>query len=1577
MAQETTEQKLVKRVQADIDGGLHSTELILAQIASNKAVRETLSKYKSGVEISDINRSVFESLAEAEINQILNAPIGTNPTGGLSVTERVKSELNAWRLEQKSGPRLPHNTKKYKIRILGQHDDTIPPDDLPWAWPQFTNGPNPMWDTGSPFYPVGTWVYVYKDYISNEYFIAKVSPNTVCEVDPKKSGFQPGDNFLLVPDTMFRKQHKIEDGTVEAGIPKCAEVTDYQAYAEIDEKQNNVKEISPLVFSTWCRVKGSTDVGSQIGASVERGKKISERLDEQFKFLENFKTGIDDALEDWEGYYKDAVGVGNDTRSFWQALRTNEVTLQNFANTINTYRINIGKIAQSITGFIVSIFNKLKKKTVRQSNIAANVLKGLFPPSSRFITDEYWDKVAKVLSCIWNAIIRLLPGFVDRALSAFFKKIVNTVNCLIEDFLGGFLGQLLGQVAALIHGVFKNVIEAIKKVQGFVGSALDLIDAIGNTLDNLMNILKCEFECIVDGNNVVRYNILEGAKPDNPIDFGNVWKKAKKVARKWEGVTKIPEDVENYNWEFDVTDLLEEMFDESFCDSGPVFCGSPDIGIWGTKEIKKAVGNAVVNAAGELIGVDVVESGEYENAPLITIDDKCGNGNGGTGRVFIGPVTGIGTVGVATTGGLDGSVGDLDDPTYPGDGGQGTTAGIGITYHVTVNAVAVGNRFFINDVQQKTLTFERGNTYILNQEHVSNNGHPLRFSQTKDGTWGGGSEYTLGVTIDGIPGLGKSATDTAYSRMVVDNNTPEKLYYYCENHAKMGGVINVITPQTITKPITEIGRDGTVEVAAVNPRGGVIALKNLKGGTGYNECMANVSTRGGSGTGLTLEIVKTKGGSIEALSINNKGSNYQIGDIITIISRVSQSLIRPTQIGVTKILITNSGYGYLPAPNGSMGGMNRTWATRCQTIVRRKNLDWDTPYFEGEVINLYTGDWVQLPGKPKVYIDNDFNASKLPGAQVTGVTSYVPQDMSDFPISSKRGTKSIDLGISSTSTLIPSFAPDGKFDWQGDGPTGVARTDGRSPTITDENRIADWNFYLEGEYLGEFQQNSWSEIPQIERSINESEKIVYRVGIEKSYTPPDPFEYQIPWVRTADVLRRTAWVLSDSQGWSQFLKNYGVYPSVSDPQYKVIGTSSAIWRVTTLIPGTYTFDVQADNVGTIEWRKFKEGTSGSDAATQSATVVFTGYSISPVNRVRLDVATGLYTFTYLNSDRGTAFANSYMDGNTKYETGSLVVETDTSQIYEIKVSNLVNNQSGDGDGGGGEEWTLLGSTQPYAGHNRFTTFSFAVGDVEPAIYEIRASIENKIHRDGLHGQLTYTFDINPAAIAWTLKDPYGAIIKTSLDEFGVPEYTDILYGYSSYYSIKAYNARVTEGRVDGEWFDCETDYKTARLLGFTDCDIRHFLENNPGISLDACMKAKLDDDNWGKCDGDLMVSITAPGCPPPPCRPNNTYPVIVSLDEIYIENTGFGFDCCNDTVVIEPANGAKAKIEECENGEIKRIVVIDGGAGFTSLPQITINTETGYNAILKPIMKFSKPEEIDAPEGAPVIQVVDCVGKVV
>jgi len=681
----------------------------------------------------------------------------------------------------------------------------------------------------------------------------------------------------------------------------------------------------------------------------------------------------------------------------------------------------------------------------------------------------------------------------------------------------------------------------------------------------------------------------------------------------------------------------------------------------------------------------------------------------------------------------------------------------------------------------------------------------------------------------------------------------------------MGGVINVITPETV---MSTVGRDATVQVDTVNPNGGVVSLTNLVGGTGYNECMANVPTDGGSGTGLTLEVVKTNGGSVEAISINNKGSQYQVGDIVTLTSRLSKPMVRASRIGITKVFMNDSGFGYLPAPDGSKGGDGRTWATRCQTIVRRKNLDWDVPYDEGDIINLSKGDWIQLPGKPKVYIDDSFDATKLAGAQVTGVGNYIARDMTNFPISDKSGKKSLTFNFQ-RATLIDTFAPDGKWQWPPDYSMdeayGIQRIDSTSPDVN--AKIALWKFYAGGEFLGELNQENFGQDIQV---VNNG--ILYRAGKERKRSEiSDPFDDQIPWVRTADVLPPTSWVLTAYDGWAQFLKTYGVYPATTDPQYGVYGTMTARWRVATFTPGIYTFEMQADNVGTI-----------------------------------------------------------YMDGEK------------------------------------------LGSTQPYAGHNRFTVFNFPTSNLEPQIHEIKVEIENYVHRDGI----VRPFETNPAAVAWVLKDPYGNIIKTSLDQYGSDDFADVLYGYDTYYSIKAYNVTDEDTIVEDEWFSCD-DFSRAKLLGYSDCDIRAFLESNPDIKVDACMQAKLDDENWGNCDGNLNVSLTAPGCPKDPsCIKTDTYPVIVCLDEIIIENPGFGFDCCKDTVNIEPSNGAKAKIEECVNGEIRRIVVTDCGAGFTELPEISINTETGYNAILKPLMKFHKPEEIDVPKGTNVIQVIDCVGKV-
>ena len=62
-------------------------------------------------------------------------------------------------------------------------------------------------------------------------------------------------------------------------------------------------------------------------------------------------------------------------------------------------------------------------------------------------------------------------------------------------------------------------------------------------------------------------------------------------------------------------------------------------------------------------------------------------------------------------------------------------------------------------------------------------------------------------------------------------------------------------------------------------------------------------------------------------------------------------------------------------------------------------------------------------------------------------------------------------------------------------------------------------------------------------------------------------------------------------------------------------------------------------------------------------------------------------------------------------------------------------------------------------------------------------------------------------------------------------------------------------------------------------------------------------------------------------------------------------------------------------GRIIGADVIEANRGCTVIPNLTINTETGFGALVRPIMKFRKLEEYDdtIPEKG-IINVVDCVG---
>ena len=107
------------------------------------------------------------------------------------------------------------------------------------------------------------------------------------------------------------------------------------------------------------------------------------------------------------------------------------------------------------------------------------------------------------------------------------------------------------------------------------------------------------------------------------------------------------------------------------------------------------------------------------------------------------------------------------------------------TYAVKVVSDS-GNKYRFDDYGTSAITLElqEGGTFTFDQSDASNSGHPIRFSTTADGTHGGGSEYTTGVTTNGTPGQ-----SGAYTRITVAASAPT-LYYYCSVHSGMGGQAN-------------------------------------------------------------------------------------------------------------------------------------------------------------------------------------------------------------------------------------------------------------------------------------------------------------------------------------------------------------------------------------------------------------------------------------------------------------------------------------------------------------------------------------------------------------------------------------------------------------------------------------------------------------------------------------------------------------------------------------------------------------------------------------------------------------------
>ena len=226
--------------------------------------------------------------------------------------------------------------------------------------------------------------------------------------------------------------------------------------------------------------------------------------------------------------------------------------------------------------------------------------------------------------------------------------------------------------------------------------------------------------------------------------------------------------------------------------------------------------------------------------------------------------------------------------------------------------------------------------------------------------------------------------------------------------------VNVNGPNTLTidSPFTQTVIGATFSVGTT--RGSTFTADLIAG----SNQMTNVSGRdnifvgtpiklldGGSVTLATGGVVTAVVGTTVTIDQAFGGTGSTIGATLFVDSG-------ETTMGITQIIMDDTGIDYLPAPDGSQGGDGRTWAEKDETTVKRVDGTYDIPYKPGKIVNLNEGDEWTPPGKSPI----------ISTKSETITTPPLPTDKENSPFpSSGTGDYPVVLEIEDINIVDPGF----------------------------------------------------------------------------------------------------------------------------------------------------------------------------------------------------------------------------------------------------------------------------------------------------------------------------------------------------------------------------------------------------------------------------------------------------------------------------------------------------------------------------------------------------------------------------
>ena len=508
---------------------------------------------------------------------------------------------------------------RYKVRIIGYHPpevEELADEDLPWASVLFpvTAGSGQGGASQSPNLRQGMFVHGF--FLDGEdgqqpVITGVFGVNQYAKVERNMGPLGPFKNFSGVPSEdesvsrnclpVNKDQGNTDKVLIESNIGQDQIVCGTDEEADTDDKEEQPVAKAPECASEEMTMQKIMQVALNRKQRLEKAKK---------QWKKKISTNVG-------GLKIDVTGALKDISSLEKEI--NDVMAQ---------------AQEDITGQVKRMTDRIQLNVNKSINKAMAKAYSSLPVSKLTEAKKKGDKAFDDLSCAFRNIQANLFKMVGNFLNQAINKLINGPLCAINNFVG----SLLGRISGVIDGAVGAILGPIKSFLSSVGGVNDIIDDLTDVASSAMSFLSCaaspncsEVNAWSQSGGVVAPDIL------GTLDIPGTIFKAKEI---YSGIKKsigkfknIGDSIKGAVEGADFGDVIGDAIQS--CNVGPLRCGPPTIEFFGGGG-SGAAGNAIIGAAGTLLGVDIILPGSgYTDVPFVSFKDSCGKGGGASGTAVI------------------------------------------------------------------------------------------------------------------------------------------------------------------------------------------------------------------------------------------------------------------------------------------------------------------------------------------------------------------------------------------------------------------------------------------------------------------------------------------------------------------------------------------------------------------------------------------------------------------------------------------------------------------------------------------------------------------------------------------------------------------------------------------------------------------------------------------------------------------------------------------------------------------------------------------------------------------------------